>query len=333
MLRKAAIALVAVLSVCAGSVALAADAQLTGRLVRIGILTTASRSLLAQFGVLDPFLEGLRELGYVEGRNAVLEWRLAEGRPERLPGLAEELVRLNVDVILASGPAAARAARDATSAIPIVFTLVDDAVAEGLVGSLARPEKNITGVSLAGGPDIVGKRLQLLREAVPSIKRAGLLVNPGNPSHAPLVREMPSVAKAAGVELRIFEVQRLEDFDSFFASIPDAHIDGLVVLDDVILALRSQALTDFLTRNRIPAIYGATEFARVGGLMSYQTSFATINRRAAVYVDKILKGEKPADLPVEEPKELELVINLKTAKAMGLALPQSLMLRADRVIE
>jgi putative ABC transport system substrate-binding protein len=333
MQRRAAIALVLVVTLCASSIALAADAPPPSRVVHIGILTTASRSLLAQFGVLDPFLQGLRDLGYVEGRNAVFDWRLADGKPERLPGLAKELVRLKVDVILATGPAAARAARDATATIPIVFTLVDDAVAEGLVASLGRPERNVTGVSLAGGPDIVGKRIQLLREAVPSLKRVGLLLNPGNPSHAALVHDMPSVSKAAGVDLRIFEVRRLEDFDNFFASIPDAHIDGLVVLDDVILALRSQALTDFLARSRIPAIYGATEFAKVGGLLSYQTSFATINRRAAVYVDKILKGAKPADLPVEEPKELELVINLKTAKALGLTLPQSLMLRADRVIE
>jgi putative ABC transport system substrate-binding protein len=333
VLRRAAIALVVVTSLCASGIALAADAQPTGRMVRIGILTTASRSLLAQFGVLDPFLQALRELGYVEGRNVVLEWRLAEGRPERLPGLATELVHLKVDVILATGPAAARAARDATSTIPIVFTLVDDAVAEGLVASLGRPERNITGVSLAGGADIAGKRIQLLREAVPSIKRVGLLVNPGNPSHAVLVREMPNVAKAAGVELRIFEVRRSDDFDNFFASIPDAHIDGLVVLDDVILALRAQALTEFLARSRIPTIYGASEFVRAGGLMSYQTSFATINRRAAIYVDKILKGAKPGDLPVEEPKELELVINLKLAKALGLTLPPSLVLRADKLIE
>ena len=319
--------------VFAHGTALAADVRAPGHVTRIGVLSAASRTLLAQFGVLDPFLQQLRDLGYVEGRNAIFEWRLAEGKPERLPGLAKELVRLNVDVILATGPAAAHAARDATSTIPIVFTLIDDAVAEGLVTSLGRPAGNITGVSLAGGADIAGKRIQLLREAVPSIKRVGLLVNPGNPSHAALVPEMPGVAKAVGVELRIFEVRRSEDFDKFFASIPEAQIDGLVVLDDVILALRSQAMTDFLARGRIPAIYGATEFAKVGGLMSYQTSFATINRRAAVYVDKILKGAKPADLPVEEPKELELVINLKTAKALGLTLPQSLMLRADRVIE
>ena len=333
MLRRRAFVTGLVVSALVGRSVRSSDAQPPGRTVRIGILSTASRSLLAQFGVLDPFLQELRELGYVEGRNTVLEWRLAEGKPERLPGLAAELARLKVDVILATGPAAARAARDATSTIPVVFTLVDDAVAEGLVTSLSRPDKNVTGVSLAGGADIVGKRIQLLREAVPSIKRVGLLLNPGNPSHAVLVREMPSVAKAADVELQLFEVRRSEDLERFFASILSAKIDGLVVLEDVILALRSQALSDFVAQKRIPTIYGATEFTRVGGLMAYQTSFATVNRRAATYVDKILKGAKPGDLPVEEPKELELVLNLKAAKAIGLTFPQSLMLRADKVIE
>jgi putative ABC transport system substrate-binding protein len=319
--------------VLAHGAAFAADVRAPGHVARIGILSTASQSLIAQFHVLDPFLQQLRDLGYVEGRNVILEYRLAEGKPERLPGLAAELVRLNVDVILASGPAAARAARDATGSIPIIFMLVDDALAEGLVASLSRPEGNVTGVSLAGGVEIEGKRIQLLREAVPSIKSIGVLWNPGNPSHAALVRQMPRVAKAAGVDLQLFEVRRPEDFESFFTAITRAHVDGLVVLDDVILALRSQALTDFLARSRIPTIYGASEFVRAGGLMSYQTSFATVTRRAAIYVDKILKGAKPSDLPVEEPREFELVISLKTAKAMGLALPQSLMLRADRVIE
>ena len=332
VLRGVAFVLVLLISLCGNHFALA-DVRPSDRIARIGILSAASSSLIAQFRVLDPFLQELRDLGYVEGRNLVFEWRLAEGRPERLPGLAAELVRANVDVILASGPAAARAARDATVMIPIVFTLVDDAVAEGLVSSLGRPGKNVTGVSLAGGVEITGKRIQLLREAVPSIKRVGLLWNPGNPSHAALVAEMPSVAKAAGVELRLFEVQRPEDFDTFFGSVPNAKLDGLVVLDDVILALRSQALTDFLAQNRIPTIYGATEFVRVGGLMSYQTSFATVNRRAAAYVDKVLKGTKPADLPVEEPKELELALNLKTAKALGVTIPKQLLLRADEVIQ
>jgi putative ABC transport system substrate-binding protein len=333
VLRRAALALGLIPILLAHGIALAADVRARGHVARIGILSAASQSLMAQFRVFDPFLQQLHDLGYVEGRNFVFEYRLAEGKPERLPGLAAELVRLNVDVILASGPAAARAARDVTATIPIVFTLVDDAVAEGLVASLGRPERNVTGVSLAGGVEIAGKRLQLLREAVPSVKSVGILWNPGNPSHAALVREMPRVAKAAGVELHLFEVRRPEDFATFFASISNTRIDGLVVLGDVILALRSQELTDFLGQHRIPTIYGDTEFVKVGGLMAYQTSFATVMRRAAIYVDKILKGAKPSDLPVEEPREIELVINLRTAKAMGLALPQSLMLRADRVIE
>jgi putative ABC transport system substrate-binding protein len=326
------LALGLIASLLASGSVVATDAR-PGRTVRLGILGAASPALLAQFGVFEPFRQGLRELGYVEERNVVFEWRMAEGKLERLPSLATELVRANVDVILAFGPAAARAARDATATIPIVFTLVDDAVAEGLVTSLARPGKNVTGVSLAGGAEIAGKRIQLLREVVPSIKRVGLLWNPGNPSHAALVAELPTIAKAVGVELRLFEVRRPEDFESFFASVSNTQLDGLVVLDDVIFALRSQALTEFLSQRRIPAIYGANEFAMAGGLMSYQTSFATVNRRAAAYVDKILKGAKPADLPVEEPKELELVLNLRTAKALGLTFPQSLLLRAVKLIE
>jgi putative ABC transport system substrate-binding protein len=301
--------------------------------VHLGVLTAASPRLLTQFGFLEPFVQRLRELGYIEGQNLVIDYRLAEGKPERLPDLAAELVRLNVDIILATGPAAARAAKNATSTVPIVFTLVGDAVAEGLVGNLARPEANLTGVSISGGAEIVGKRMQLLKEAIPSIGRLGLLWDPGNPSHSVIMGDMPRVAKETGVELRIFEVQRPEDFERVFASMTHDRIEGLVVLEDVIIALRAKELAEFLAQRAIPAIYGATEFVEAGGLMSYQTSFATVNRQAAMYVDKILKGAKPSELPVLQPTRFELVVNLRAAKALGLTVPQSLLLRADDVIQ
>jgi putative ABC transport system substrate-binding protein len=333
MLRKAALALTLVLSFCTISIALAADARPPARIARIGILSAASPALLAQFGILEPFFRGLRELGYIEGQNLVVEYRLAEGKLERLPELATDLVRLNVDVILASGPASARAAKNATSKIPVVFTLVGDAVAEGLVASLGRPEGNLTGVSISGGVEIVGKRMQLLKEAVPTVTRMGLLWNPGNPSHTSIVDKLPAIATSAGLELRLFEARRAEDFEQLFVSLKPEHIGALLVLEDVIFAIQARKLTEFLAQSRLPAIYGATEFVEAGGLMSYQTSFAAVNRQAATYVDKILKGARPSDLAVEEPTKFELVLNLKAAKALGIIIPQSLLLRADEVIQ
>jgi len=333
VLRKVVFALVVSLSCCGAKITPAAEARPPTRIVHLGVLTAASPTLLRQFGVLEAFVQRLRDLGYVEGQNLVINYRLAEGRPERLPDLATELVHLNVDIILAAGPAAARAAKNATSTVPIVFRLVGDAVAEGLVANLARPEANLTGVSISGGAEIVGKRMQLLKEAVPSIGRLGLLWDPGNPSHSAIMGDMPRFAMETGVELHIFEVRRPEDVERVFAAMTHDRIEGLVVLEDVIIALRAKELAEFLAQSVIPAIYGATEFVEAGGLMSYQTSFATVNRQAAVYVDKILKGAKPSDLPVMEPTRFELVVNLKAAKALGVTIPPSMLLRADEVIQ
>jgi putative ABC transport system substrate-binding protein len=335
-MRKRQALRIALLVFCAPSVAHIARAAETAsatRSARIGVLGAASPRLLAQFGVLVPFFDRLRELGYVEGQNLVVEYRLADGNPERLPYLARELVQLKVDIILATGPAAAHAAADATSSIPVVFTLVGDAVAEGLVTSLARPEKNLTGASISGGIEIVGKRVQLLKQAVPSIARIGLLWNPGNPSHAALAQEAPRTVKTAGIEPHMFEVRRPQDIDALFATLGHERVDGLVVLEDVIFALRAKDLADFLLEHRTPSIFGATEFVEVGGMMSYQTSFATVNMAAATYVARILGGAKPNQLPVQEPTKFELVINLHTAKALGIAIPQSVLLQADRVIQ
>lgn len=322
-------ALVVFCTVSTSGIAWAAD---TAPGARIGILGAASKKLLAQFGVLAPFFERLRELGYVEGQNLVVDYRLSDGNPERLPELARELVQLKVDVILATGPAAAHAAANATSTIPVVFTLVGDAVAEGLVASLARPEKNLTGASISGGVEIVGKRVQLLKQVVPSMERIGMLWNPGNPSHAAVVQGAPRTVNAAGVQLQMFEARRPQDFGPLFATLEQNRIDGLVVLEDVIFALRAKELADFLIQRRLPSIFGATEFVEVGGLMSYQTSFATVNMAAATYVARILRGAKPSQLPVQEPTKFDLVINLATAKALGIAVPQSVLLQAERVI-
>jgi putative ABC transport system substrate-binding protein len=265
MLRKAILVFSALLSCSVASIALSAEPRSpSGKVVQLGILGAASPQLLAQFGVLEPFFQRLRELGYIEGSNLIVAYRLAEGKPERLPNLATELVQMNVDIILATGPAAARAAKEATSTIPIVFTLVGDAVAEGLVESLGRPEKNLTGASISGGAEIVGKRIQLLKETFPYVRRVGLLWNPGNPSHLAIIGELPQVAKAVSVELRLFEARRPQDVDALFGSMLPNQIDGLVVLEDVIFALRAKELAEFLSRIGTPAIFGATEFVEVG---------------------------------------------------------------------
>ena len=331
MRRRAVLALGVVLTLGAAHDALAAEAKQSERVAHIGLITVGSQKLFTQFRVFDPFFRQLDKLGYTEGRNLVVDYRFAEGEPERLPALAQELVRLKVDVIVAGGPAAARAAKNATTTVPIVFTLVGDPVAEGLVDCLARPRGNVTGVTLASGIDTVGKRIQLLKEAAPSIKRIGVLWNPGNPSHAAIIPQLPAAAREAGVELRTFELRRPEDFESLFAAMRSDRVDGMLVLEDAVIALRAKDVADFVAQAGTPAIYGAAEFVRAGGLMSYQASFASVNEQAAIYVDKIIKGAKPSSLPVELPTKFELVINLNAAKAIQLAVPRELLLRADEV--
>lgn len=299
----------------------------------IGFMAGAAPGPLVQRQVVDPFLQGLRDIGYVEGQNITVLFRWAEGKPERFPDLANELVRLDVDVIVAAGPASALAAKNATSTIPVVFTMVSDAVAEGLVASLGRPGKNLTGLSISAGVEIVGKRLQLLKEAVPSAKRIGLLTNPGNPSHVLVLRELTRIAQSMSVELQVLEARRSEDFAGLFMAMTKGRVDALLVLDDAMFAIFALTLVELSGKNRIPAIYGSNGFVEAGGLMSYQGNFLVVNRRAATYVDKILKGAKPGDLPVEEPTRFDLAINLNAAKALGITIPQTLLLRADEVIQ
>jgi putative ABC transport system substrate-binding protein len=313
---------------------LAARAQQPGKVARIGYLSPgyafAQGEMLARD---EPFRQGLRELGYVEGNNIVIEYRFAEGRFDRLADLAAELVRLKVDVIVAVVTQASLAARDATKMIPIVMMGVSDPVGSGLVESLPRPGANITGTSSMTS-EVVGKSLEILKEAVPKLARVAVLWNPANAVfQEQMLRETEAAAGVLGVQIQAFGVQGPNEFDTAFAAIANERVDALVVLADPILALHKTRIVDFAEKSRLPAIYGIKDFAAAGGLMSYGPYMEGQFRRAATYVDKILKGARPSDLPVEQPTKFELVINLKTAKALGLTFPLPLLGRADEVIE
>jgi putative ABC transport system substrate-binding protein len=231
------------------------------------------------------------------------------------------------------GPASAQAAKNATTTIPVVFLGSGDPIAEGLVSSLARPGGNVTGLAVIAGLDIVGKRLELLKEVVPGVTRMAMLWNPTNPSHVPVLKEVPGIARSLKVELRAIAARGPEDFEGAFATMRKSRVGGLLVLADGVFVLQTARLVNLSVESHLPTIYGNRTFVEAGGLMSYQGSFVTLYRRAATVVDKILKGAKPADIPVEQPTQLELVINLKTAKALGLTIPQSLLARADEVIQ
>jgi putative ABC transport system substrate-binding protein len=276
----------------------------------------------------------LRDLGYVEGRNLVIDYRDAEGKLERLPALAAELVALKVDVIVAGNTLAALAAKQATKAIPIVFATSVDPVTSGLVTSFARPGGNVTGLSNLF-PELVGKCLEQLTQAVPGVSRAAVLWHPGafgERTDKDLLKEAEVAVRALGVRLQFVEVRGREDFERAFLDITGARADGLTVLGSPMFLGERRRLVDLAAKNRLPAVYPQREFVDAGGLMAYGPSTADLFRRAATYVDKILKGAKPGDLPVEQPTKFELVINLKTAKALGLTIPPSLLSRADEVI-
>jgi len=283
--------------------------------------------------LLAAFKQGLRELGYVEGKTVLLEVRLAEGAPERLPQLARELVALKPDVIVATSDAAIAAVRRETHAIPIVMALSADPAGAGFVASLARPSGNVTGLSTLS-PELSGKRLELLREVVPGLSRVALLWNPDSRGNLLDYKETEVAARSPHVELQSIEVSRVEDLDRAFSEVTQGRAQALIVAsgNPVTVARRAQGAS-FAQRSGLPSIYGLREYVDDGGLMSYGPSTADLYRRAATYVDKILKGTKPADLPVEQPTKFELVINLKTAKALGLTIPPSLLARADEVIE
>jgi putative ABC transport system substrate-binding protein len=308
---------------------LAAEGQQAGRTVTIGYLGNSSPSL--ESNVVEAFREGLRQLGYVEGRNLIIKFEWAEGQQERHPVLARELVRLKPDVILTTGTPGALAAKQATQSIPIV-AIAGDLVEAGLVSSLAKPGGNVTGLSVLQ-PELEGKRLELLKEAVPKLSRVAVLLNPANPFTTIAWKATQPAAKALSVELQRVEARGANDLDRALARIEAAHPDGLVVIADRFLLSNRASIVQFVVKNRLPSMFSFREFAQEGGLMAYAPDFADSYRRAATYVDKILKGAKPADLPIEQPTKFELVINLKTARALGLTIPQSLLLRADEVIQ
>jgi len=310
---------------------LAAEAQQAAKIARIGYLTTN----MAAGPVLEAFRQGLRDLGYVEGRNLVIEYRAAEGKSERLPALAAELVALKVDVIVAPTTPAALAAKQATRTIPIVFSFAPDPVASGLVTSLARPGGNVTGLSVLG-PELVGKRLELLTQAVPGVSRVAFLWQPGaldERQGKDILKEAEVAARALGVRLQFVEARGPADFDSAFSEMTRARADALTVLTSVMFFNERRRLVDLAAKNRLPAVYPWRDSVDAGGLMSYGPNVADLFRRAATYVDKILKGAKPADLPVEQPTKFELVINPKAAKALGLTIPPSVLGRADEIIQ
>jgi putative ABC transport system substrate-binding protein len=312
---------------------LAAEAQQAAKVARLGYL---GNSPAANPHLREAFLQELRELGYVEGRNLVIETRFAEGKLERFPALAAELVALKVDVIFAGGGTlSALAAKQATRTLPIVFAAVVDPIASGVVTSLARPGGNVTGLSNLA-PELVGKGLELLTQAVPGLTRVAVLWHPGGlgeRTEKDMLKAAEVAARALGVRLQVVEARGPADIDRAFSQMTRARAGALTVLGSTMFNNERRRLADLAAKNRLPAVYPLREFVDAGGLMAYGANFADLFRRAATYVDKILKGAKPADLPVEQPTKFELVINLKTAKALGLTIPQSVLGRADEVIQ
>jgi putative tryptophan/tyrosine transport system substrate-binding protein len=303
----------------------------TEKVPRVGFLSLTSRS--DRPPLLDAFRQGLRELGWVEGQNIVIDYRYAEGRVDRLPDLAAELVRLKVDIIVSWGTQGVTAAKNAADTIPIVMIAVRDPVGIGLIANLARPGGNVTGVSGYAGLEIVAKQLELLKETVPKIRRVAILSNPTNAYHQLAIREVNAQARSLGVQLQFLEARDPNEFDGAFAAMVKERAGALLVLSDAMLNSYGTRVADLAARSRLPAAYGVRESVEAGGLMSYGPSFLDLFRRSATFVDKILKGAKPADLPVEQPTKFELVINLKAAKAIGLEVPPLLIARADELIE
>jgi putative ABC transport system substrate-binding protein len=318
-----------VLTLCAMLFALcySALAQQPGRVYRIGFLSTNPPEAHAWNALLD----GLHARGYIEGRNIVFEHRFSEGKAERFPEFAAEMVRLKADIIIVTTTPAAFAAKNATQTIPIVIPTALDPVGAGLVASLARPGGNITGLSSLA-PELSGKRLELLKEVVPGMTRVAVFWNPANPANASVWKETQAAARALGLQLQSQEVRGPQDLEVAFALTAKARPDALLVLSDSLINMRRQQIVEFVTQKRLPSVFASTEGVMAGGLMSYGPSLSDRYRRTAYYVDRILKGTKPADLPVEQPTKFEFIINLKAAKQIGLTIPPNVLARADRVI-
>jgi putative ABC transport system substrate-binding protein len=309
---------------------LAAEAQQAAKVPRIGFLgnSTAAR----EANLVGPFREGLRELGYVEGRSILIEYRWAEGKYERFPALIAELIAQKVDVIVAAGTPAALAHKKATTSVPFVMVAVGDPVGTGLVASLARPGGNITGLTSIAA-ELEGKRLELLREAIPKLSYIAVLWNPASPFSVVAEKEVQAAAQVLRMRVQSLGVRAPKELEDAFAAIVRERPGALLVLADRVFLHDRARIVDFEAKHRLPGVYAYRELVEAGGLMSFGPSYAGMHRRAAYYVDKILKGAKPADLPVEQPIKFELVINLKAAKTLGLTIPPSLLQRADQVIQ
>jgi putative ABC transport system substrate-binding protein len=311
-------------------IAASAEAQQLAKLPRIGYLSPNSRSNNKLRS--DAFVQGLRELGYVEGKNIVIEWRSADGHFDRVPALAADLVRQKVAVILADASSATRAAKKATTEIPIVMAYDLDPVGNGFVASLARPGGNITGLSSVA-PEISGKQLELLKEILPKLSRVAVVGESDNPGNAKRLKEVQAAAAGLGAQLQYFDVRRGEDIDTAFEAAQKWRAEAVLVLGGPVLGGHRQRLAALAGKSRLPAAYSRQEYVDEGGLLTYGPSITDLFRRAATYVDKILKGAKPAELPVEQPTKFELIINLKAAKQIGLTIPPNVLARADRVIK
>jgi putative ABC transport system substrate-binding protein len=306
-----------------------AEAQQPTNVPRIGYLIGVPPSPYS--ARTEAFRKGLRELGYIEGKNIVIEWRYGDGDLHHLPSLAAELVRLKVDVIVTAASGPIGIAKKATDTIPIVMAFDNDPVGNGFVVSLARPGGNTTGLSILG-PDISGKQLELLKEIVPKLSRVAVLGTSTNPSNAPSLKQVELAAQGFGVQLQYLDILGTNDIETAFRAAEHGHAQSVLLLGGPFFGSQRKQIADFAIRNRLPVIYPFPEFVEAGGLLCYSANIADLFRRAATYVDKILKGAKPADLPVEQPTKFELVINLKTAKQIGLTIPPNVLARADKVI-
>ena len=307
-----------------------ATAQQPKKVPRIGYLINSPLAASAEFQ--DAFRQGLRDLGYIEGKNIVIEWRSGEQGRDRQRAIAAEFVRLNVDVIVAGGSGDIRAAREATSTIPIVMVIGGDVIGSGFVASLARPGGNLTGLSTLR-PELMGKRLELLKEIVPKLSRVAVFMSSSGVDYAQVLKELDVAAGAMGIKLQHMDIQIAADFNSAFRAAAEGHAGAaLVRVSAPILDPQRKQFVELAVKNRLPAMYERAEEVKAGGLISYGVNNADLYRRAATYVDKILKGAKPADLPVEQPTKFEFIINLKTAKQIGLSIPPNVLVRADRVI-
>jgi putative ABC transport system substrate-binding protein len=323
--------LIAVIAAAILAAAVSANAQHTGKAPRVGVLVLTPRASVGG-AYVDALQHGLRELGYVGGQTIVLDIRWAEGKPDRLAGLALDLVNSNIDVLVTSGTEAIQAARETGRGVPIVMATVVDPVALGFAASLARPGGNLTGLAILS-PELIGKRLQLFKETVPSVLKVGAIWNPANEANVLMLAAAETAARALGIELLAVPVRRPDQLRPAFAALVDGRARGLVVFEDSMLVSHTQEIVGLAARSRLPAMYAFRSLVEAGGLMSYGPHLLDLWHRAAAYVDKILKGARPGDLPVEQPTRFELVVNVRTAKALGLTIPQSILLRANHVIE